>query len=543
MNTFGFGPHSSDDNRDDNPRDNNGKGNNSGDQNGKREKNEKHDSGNPQGEGFDPNNPFSFLFGPGASSGANPFGGGFGFFAASGMGGANQGASDSNRNSGMPFEMGNLGDILNQFGTMFGGPAAAASQSTPDSVNFSVAERVARQVSAQAPTPKSQDSQTVADSVRLVEMWLNDATILPAGATGSTAFNPNEWIDATLDVWKRVITPLADKLGDTSPAGMPADMLSQLGPLASIMKQMNASNFGMQFGHTLGRLASTVVTSTQWGVPLSSDANSHIAAINTGHLAETAKKLGSDARETLIYLAAREAAHHRLFKHVPWLVERLILDVEEFAAGLTLDTSALDEAAQGFNPEMLGDPARLQEMMENLRNMDLSPKIVSSNDHARARLETSLSLVEGWVDYVVGSALTPRIPTTPLLNTAWSALRATESSAMQDLTSAVGLSFTAPKADVAADLWRRLHEAVGMQRRDEVWNHADFLPTVEDLNNPAGFISRIAFDEDEMGDFNPISEIERIERERSEGSAGDGDGVDGADDPGNTDTDSPEKDS
>ena len=64
---------------------------------------------------------------------------------------------------------------------------------------------------------------------------------------------------------------------------------------------------------------------------------------------------------------------------------------------------------------------------------------------------------------------------------------------------------------------------MGVTKRDGVWDHPDFLPVASDLDNPAAFISNVAFDEDEMKDFNPISEIEKLERELNEKRDEDGD--------------------
>ena len=467
MNNFGFGFHGSGDDESDDDRRKDGNNN------------------DPFGAGSFDAGPFGFLFGgPGA-------------------GGGTGGASG-----------GNLGDILNQFGSMLSGFGSDMnSPSAQGPVNYSLAERIARQHIARAKNPSSGDSQAVADSMRMVELWLDEATVLPAGATGSVAFGPNQWLDETFETWKRVITPLADKLGDAALGGVPEEMREQMGPMSGVLKQINGMNFGMQLGGTLGELAKTVLTSTQWGVPL---AEGSTAAIATYHLEDIAKKLGCEKQEALIYLAAREAAHHRLFKHVPWLRERLILDIEEFASGLTLDYSSIEEATREFDPEMMNDPARMQEMMNQLQGQNLSPEPVSSNDHARERLETSLSLVEGWVDFVVGNALGERFPQSAMIGAAWSAFRDNGSPVMDALTKAVGISFKAPRAEQAAELWRKLHEAVGTERRDGVWDHPDFLPVAEDLDNPAAYIGHVTLDADDLQDFNPVSEIEKLERELNE---------------------------
>lgn len=94
---------------------------------------------------------------------------------------------------------------------------------------------------------------------------------------------------------------------------------------------------------------------------------------------------------------------------------------------------------------------------------------------------------------------------------------------MDNLTKTLGISLSAPKAAEAAELWRRLEEAVGTEKRDAIWDHADFLPVAEDLDNPAAFIGHVTFDADEMKDFNPISEIERLERELNQDNSGEDD--------------------
>ena len=43
----------------------------------------------------------------------------------------------------------------------------------------------------------------------------------------------------------------------------------------------------------------------------------------------------------------------------------------------------------------------------------------------------------------------------------------------------------------AAQLWQRLTDAVGVDKRDAVWQHPDLLPGSDDLDEPAGFIDRV----------------------------------------------------
>jgi hypothetical protein len=42
----------------------------------------------------------------------------------------------------------------------------------------------------------------------------------------------------------------------------------------------------------------------------------------------------------------------------------------------------------------------------------------------------------------------------------------------------------------ASQLWQLLRESRGTEGRDALWEHPDLLPTVDDLDDPAGFVDR-----------------------------------------------------
>ena len=96
-----------------------------------------------------------------------------------------------------------------------------------------------------------------------------------------------------------------------------------------------------------------------------------------------------------LYLALRESAHQRLFAHVPWLRPRMIGAVEEYARGVRVDQSRLQEAMGDID---MSNPEALQELMGSGL---LQPEDTEEQRAAVARLETLLALVEGWVDDVV----------------------------------------------------------------------------------------------------------------------------------------------
>lgn len=443
------------------------------------------------------------------------------------------GGNDDDRdreNGNNPFG-GGLGDMLNQFGQMLSG--MGNTMNSPEgkgAVNYALAERIALQQIGQPRSVSDADRRAVEDSVRLAELWLDDATILPASGNKVLTWNESAWLEGTLPTWKRMVTPVAEHMAQSQLDSLPEEAREMVGPMTAMMTQMSGMNMGMQLGNALSDLAKQAITGSDFGIPIAPD---DTTAILKGNLETPTKDLDIPAQEVLVYICAREAARQRLFRHVPWLRERLISSVEEYAAGLVIDTSHIEEALRELNLES-GDPAAIQDAMGRLQGMDLSPRITSRNQHATSRLETFLALIEGWVDFVVAEALGERIPSTTALSEAWRRRRATGGSAEKAFASVVGIEFNAPKVNEATELWRRVTVAVGATRRDRIWDHPDFLPTAEDLDHSAAFIDAL-LDDSDTDSFDPIAEITKLEEmlaqeaEKESGSGSDS-GADSASD-------------
>lgn len=409
-----------------------------------------------------------------------------------------------------------LGDILNQFGQMLSG--MGSSMNTEDQggsagVNYDLATRIALQQIGKAQPVRPEDQVAVDEAARLAELWLDDATSLPAVSGRAAAWNAEDWLNNTLPKWKRMVTPVAAHMNDAQLDAMPAEAREMMGPMTKMMRQMSSMNFGMQLGHALGDLAKQALTGSDFGLPVAPDAT---IAVLPANVRKAAKELGIADQEVLVYITAREAARQRLFRQVPWLVERLVSSVEEYAAGLVIDTSHIEEATRGLNLES-GDPQAIQDALGQLQGMDMSPRITSRNAQAVSRLETLLALVEGWAEYVVDEALRDRIPSTAKLTEAWRRRRSTGGSAENAFAKVVGIKFEAPRVAEAVELWRRSTVAVGAQRRDEVWNHPDFLPTAEHLGAPADFIDSLL---DQSGDQGFDEEFAKLEEMLRNGESG-----------------------
>jgi putative hydrolase len=408
-----------------------------------------------------------------------------------------------------PFgNMGPLGDpqqfaeALRQFADLMswqGGP-----------VNWDLAKNIARQTVAQKGDASvlDNDRNKVIEALRLADLWLEDATEFPSGIRTLQAWSRAEWVEATLPVWSKLADPIAERaveamsgLMSADPGEMAADLppemqamlgglggaggLGGLGGLGEMMKRIGGMMVGGQTGAAVGTLAGEVVSSTDIGLPLGPEGT---AALLPAGVAEFGSGLEVDGDEVRLFLALREAAHHRLFGHVPWLRTRLLGAVEDYARGIKVDASALRDAMPQIdpsNPESL-NPEALNEALAGAALFQ--PEDTPEQKAALARLETMLALIEGWVSTVVATAARDRLPQADALAEAIRRRRATGGPAERTFATLVGLELRPRRLREAAAIWQGLTDERGIAGRDAIWAHPDLLPTADDFDDPDGFV-------------------------------------------------------
>jgi len=347
-------------------------------------------------------------------------------------------------------------------------------------VNWNLATDIARRTAAAEPDP-SPDSgvQTrVADAFRLADHWLDAVTVLPSGITRPTAWSRAEWIEQTTDVWRRLVEPVAEHVVGAMSSALPEEARAMAGPLLGMLGKAGGAMFGSQVGQALGGLSTEVLTSSDIGLPLGP---AGVAALLPHNIKQWSDGLDVADHDVLLYFALREAAHQRLFAHVPWLRQHLISSVEDFGRGVTIDISGIEEAMGGIDPT---NPEALQEAMSSGL---FEPKHTPAQEAALTRLETTLALVEGWVDEVVGQATATNMPVATKLHELVRRRRASGGPAEQTFGALVGLELRPRRLRDAATLWGSLRDRHGADGRDAVWAHPDLLPTAADLDDPLGF--------------------------------------------------------
>jgi len=347
-------------------------------------------------------------------------------------------------------------------------------------VNWDLARQVAANELAAAGDPAVTRSQqdAVAEALRLADLWLEPTSAFPSGVRSTAAWNRNEWVFHTLDVWKKLCDPVASRMVSAMNDLVPEGAQGGLGPMQTMVKALGGALFGGQLGHALGSLAAEVLSAGDIGLPLGP---AGVAALIPANIDEYGEGLSIDAEQIKLYVALREAAHQRLFGHVQWLRGHVLTAVETYANGIRVDREAVEEAMSRFDPS---DPESVRQLqVEGIFSAESSPEQTA----ALARLETALALVEGWVCHLVDTAAGGRLPDAVKLAETFRRRRAAGGPAEQTFAALVGLELRPRRLREATALWAALTEHRGVEGRDAVWSHPDLLPTEADFSDPEAF--------------------------------------------------------
>jgi putative hydrolase len=340
------------------------------------------------------------------------------------------------------------------------------------------------------PSVSAAEKAEIVEALKLADLWLEPESELPSGLTVPTAWSRGEWLAATLDVWRKLCDPVAGRIVGAMSELVPEEMRGQMGPMSAMVSSLGGALFGSQLGTALGSLAAEVLSASDIGLPLGPAGT---AALVPANIKTYGDGLELPFDQVRLYVALREAAHQRLFSHVPWLRGHILTAVEAYAAGIRVDREAIEDAIGKFDPT---NPTGMQEIaLDGIFTPDDSPQ----QQAALARLETVLALVEGWVSHVVDRAAGGRLPDVVKLGEAFRRRRGAGGPAEQTFAALVGLELRPRKLREAAALWAALTEHRGISGRDALWGHPDLMPDADSFGDPEAYArqstSDVNFDE------------------------------------------------
>ncbi len=353
-------------------------------------------------------------------------------------------------------------------------------------ISWDMAQRQALHIANQEGLGVTVGQRTDLDQAfSLATLWLSEATTISELATPPATITRGAWVEATLPVWQELAAPVATSIADALTSALseqaPEDMQGLVQGAGRLMRTVGGSLFASQLGQVVGSLSKEVVSGGDVGIPLMPDGE---AAILPQNFADFGRDLEVPEDQLALYVATRELAHARLFRHARWLRLHVISQVTDFARGVHVDTGALEDLATRF------DPSEPEELRRAIESGALLPARSEAQEAALARLENLLATIEGWVE-VVTEAATSRLPSAQRIAEAVRRRRAVGGPAERALGSLVGLEIRPRRMREAASMWRAVTDAVGPSARDALWDYPDLMPSAADIDDPGALVARL----------------------------------------------------
>ncbi|AYG02523.1 zinc-dependent metalloprotease [Gryllotalpicola protaetiae] len=381
--------------------------------------------------------------------------------------------------AGLPSDPASIQQLITQL--------QGALRGNPDgSINWDLALQQGRQLaqSGSVATPPGQTS-ALEQAFHVAALWLDEATSVGALVATPALLSRSEWVKRTMPLWTQLAEPVANSIADSLTKVMseqaPEELQGMLANAGQMVRAVGGTLFAMQLGQVVGQLSTEVVSGGDIGIPLLEDGQ---AALLPQNVRDFGEGLDIADDQVALYLAVRELAHARLFRHAKWLRLQVITAITEFARGISIDTERLEDVASSF------DPANPEELREVLASGALIPPKTEAQEAALARLETQLALIEGWVDVVTNEATT-RLPRADAVAETVRRRRAAGGPAESAFATLVGLELRPRRLREAAAMWRQVTDAVGAVKRDELWSHPDLQPEAADIDDPQRLIAKL----------------------------------------------------
>ena len=361
-----------------------------------------------------------------------------------------------------------------------------AMQHSGDGINRDLALEQAKTLAQEdAKTTEPAQRSALEQALHVAALWLEEAAWVAELNVAPTLTPRAEWARTTMPLWTQLAEPVAISISDAISRVFqeqaPEEMRTMMAGAESMIRSVGGALFSMQLGQVVGQLSREVVSGGDIGIPLLDDGKATLLPQN---VAEFGEGLDIPLDQVQLYLAVRELAHARLFRHARWLRLQLITAITEYARGITIDTGMLENIAERF------DPANPDELREIMASGALIPEKTEAQKAALARLETTLALVEGWVDVVTAHATT-RLPKSDAIAETVRRRRAAGGPAESAFATLVGLELRPRRLREAAAMWEAVTAAAGGEARDHLWSHPDLMPTANDLDNPAALVARL----------------------------------------------------
>jgi coenzyme F420 biosynthesis associated uncharacterized protein len=276
------------------------------------------------------------------------------------------------------------------------------------------------------------------------------------------------WIEGNLNSLKKVLDPVADKLGQ----GM--------GPLSGAVSAASGALLAVEVGAVSGMLAQRVLGQYEFPI-LDPEAPARLLFVSP-NLAAAASALDAEPDELLRWVALHEVTHALQFGGVPWLRPHIATMVRELLGGLQVDPVRLMK---------LPDTSDFRSIVDKIREGDLATLIVGPERRAALdAMQAFMAVLEGYAEHVMDEVGAEILPNLPELRGAMDRRRRDRSGLLRIFEKLIGMDMKLRQYELGKQFCDAVAKAGGIAALNRVWEGPAQMPTLAELEDPDAWMAR-----------------------------------------------------
>ncbi len=354
-------------------------------------------------------------------------------------------------------------------------------------VGWDTAEKVAAWVGGRArmPAPYRPDllqaefEELTAEAEELVAV--STGLRSAAGPARARVTDRTGWVHANVASFQRLLGPHLDRLDPTRLSGSNPVLTRISGPLATAGRTAT----GAQMGVVLGWLSTRVLG--QYDLLLTEDAadEQDLVYFVGPNVVALERQHGFEPREFRLWLALHEVTHRCQFTAIPWMRDYFVSLVEEGIGSLDPDPGRIagavkrmaDEIRAGRNPLDDNGALGLVATPEQLEGLH--------------RIQALMSLLEGHGDVTMDRAGAADIPSAAHFSSVLRARRKQAHGLSRLLQQLIGIEAKLRQYEEGERFIAAVEDVGGTALLDNAWRGPDWLPSLEEIRDPAAWIARV----------------------------------------------------
>jgi putative hydrolase len=335
------------------------------------------------------------------------------------------------------------------------------------------------------PPPTDEDQRGFEDTVRAAELHVAELTGMtpPSQVAPILAFRRAQWVEANIQDLKGTIEPAALRVADAFAKAQVEEMPEQAAQMAqNVLGQLSPLLVGAQAGTVLGSIGQRAFGQFDVALPRPGQGRMYFVISN---IAQFERDWSMNPVEFRAWVALHEVAHR--FELAPdWTYEHLRALVDDYVSTLQIDVSRIRERLELLDPS---DPEALQRLFassEGLFDGDLDPE----QRLKLARIQAFMIAAEGYADHVT-EALGRK------LLSSFDRIQEAVARGREDdpddpiLERLLGIEMQRERYGIGASFCDRVAERADEATLARMWDSAEALPSMPELEEPTLWLSRM----------------------------------------------------